>query len=119
MKKLRWRRQKQQKNKGGQQLHHRFMFGNLFERTLGYRLEQPATNHKKTRQSKEYKHRIIAHPRITQTEMAHMRKHYENHRKSSHRINVFNPLFSHFAHKSTEKSWNSCEFQQKIVLLHL
>lgn len=48
-----------------------------------------------------------------------MRKYYENHRKSSHRINVFNPLFSHFAHKSTEKSWNYCVFQLFSVLLQL
>ena len=48
-----------------------------------------------------------------------MRKYYENHRKSSHRINVFNPLFSHFAHKNTEKYWNYCVFQLFSVLLQL
>ena len=80
------------------------MFGNLFERTLSYRLEQPSANHKKTWQTKENKHRIIAHSRITQTEMAHMRKHYENHRKSSHRINVFNSLFCHILCKITKKN---------------
>ena len=95
------------------------MFSNLFERTLGYRLEQPSANHKKTWQTKENKHRIIAHSRITQTEMTHMCKYNENHRKSSHRINVFNPLFCHFAHKSTEKYWNYCVFQLFSVLLQL
>jgi hypothetical protein len=49
--------------------------------------------------------------------MANMRKHHENHCKSSHCINVFYPLLSHFARKSTEKSWNICAFQQKILLL--
>ena len=47
-----------------------------------------------------------------------MRKDYENHGKSSHRINIFYPLFCHFQCKSTENSWNSCEFQQKMLLLH-
>jgi hypothetical protein len=50
--------------------------------------------------------------------MANMRKNNENHSKSSHRIDVFYPLPSHFARKSTEKSWNICAFQQKMLLLH-
>ena len=35
--------------------------------------------------------------------MADMRKHHENHRKSSHRIDIFNPLFYHSACKNTKK----------------
>jgi hypothetical protein len=50
--------------------------------------------------------------------MANMRKHNENHSKSSHRIKVFYPLLTHFARKSTEKYWNICAFQQKMLLLH-
>jgi len=94
------------------------MLSNFLERALRYRFKQPSTNHKETRQTKEYKHSITAHPRIPQTEMAHMRKHNENHSKSSHCINVFYPLLTHFARKSTEKSWNICAFQQKMLLLH-
>ena len=93
------------------------MFGYLPERALGNWFEQPTANHKETRQSEEDKHGIIPHPWIPQTEMTNMRKHHENHCKSSHRINVFYPLLSHFARKSTEKSWNICAFQQKILLL--
>ena len=94
------------------------MLSNLLERALRYRLKQPSTNHKETRQTKEYKNHITPHSGISQTEMANMRKYNENHSKSSHRINVFNPLLTHFARKSTEKSWNICAFQQKILLLH-
>ena len=94
------------------------MLSNLFERTLRYRFKQPSTNPKETWQTEEYKHRITSHPGITQTEMAHMCKHNENHSKSSHRINVFYPLLTHFARKSTEKYWNICAFQQKMLLLH-
>ena len=94
------------------------MFCNLLERTLHYRLKQPSTNHKETRQTEEDKHRITTHSRISQTEMANMRKNNENHSKSSHRINVFYPMLTHFARKSTEKSWNICAFQQKMLLLH-
>ena len=94
------------------------MLSNLLKRALSNRFKQPTTNHKKAGQSKENKHRITSHTRIAQTEMTHMRKHYENHRKSSHCINVFNPLLTHFARKSTEKSWNICAFQQKMLLLH-
>ena len=94
------------------------MLSNLLERTLRYRFKQPSTNHKETRQTEEYKHSITAHSRITQTEMANMRKHNENHSKSSHHINVFYPLLTHFARKSTEKYWNICAFQQKMLLLH-
>ena len=94
------------------------MPSNLLERTLRYRFKQPSTYHKEARQTEEDKHRITTHSRISQTEMANMRKNNENHSKSSHRINVFYPLLTHFARKSTEKSWNICAFQQKMLLLH-
>ena len=94
------------------------MLSNLLKRTLRYRFKQPSTNHKETRQTEKYKHSITPHSGIAQTEMANMCKYNENHSKSSHRINVFYPLLTHFARKSTEKSWNICAFQQKILLLH-
>ena len=118
MKEFWWRRQQKQEDKSGHQLNHSLMLYNLLERTHSYRFEQPSTNHKKTRQSEEDKYRIIPHPRIAQTEMTDMCKHHENHCKPSHCIDIFYPLFCHFQCKITENSWNSCEFQQKMLLLH-
>jgi len=46
-----------------------------------------------------------------------MRKHHENHRKSSHRIDVCYTLLCHFICKSKEKSWNSWLFREKNVTL--
>ena len=42
----------------------------------------------------------------------------ENHRKSSHRINIIYPLFCHYACKDTEKSRNAWLFESKNVSLH-
>jgi len=47
-----------------------------------------------------------------------MGKYYENHRESPHRIDVYNPLFRHFACKNTEKNWNFWIIGTKILLLH-
>ena len=46
-----------------------------------------------------------------------MRIHHENHRKSSHRINVCYTLLCHINCKSKEKSWNSWLFREKNVTL--
>ena len=114
-----WRRgQQQQKNKGWQQLHHRLMANHFFEGPMGDGLEQPATNHKETRQSEEVKHTIESHQRTIHTEITDMSIEYENHCKSSHRIDVFYPLFRHFMGKGTEKSRKSWQFGYKILFLH-
>ena len=57
--------------------------------------EQPAAQHEETRKTEEDKDRIIAHSGISQAEMTDMCKNHENHRESSHRIDVCNPLFRH------------------------
>ena len=46
-----------------------------------------------------------------------MRIDYENHCESPHRINVFNPLFHHYACKDTELSLISWIIHKNIVLL--
>ena len=91
-----WRRsQYQQENESWQQLNHRLMSGYGFDRIQGNRLKQPATQHEETRKTKKDKNRIIAHSGISETEMTDMREDDENHRKSSHRIDVCYPLFRH------------------------
>ena len=93
------------------------MLNNCLERIPGYRFEQPATQHEKTRKTEEDKNSIIAHSVISKTEMADMRKHYENHGESSHRIDVFYPLLCHYGCKITEKSPKLWSFSQKILTL--
>ena len=64
--------------------------------------KQPATDKEETRQTKQKKHIIPTRPHISQTKIAYMRINHENHRKSSHRINIFYPLFGHYDCKDTE-----------------
>jgi len=90
----RWSQQEQEDERRNN-LHHELMAGYRRKRPRGNGFEQPATQHKEARQAKEDKHSIIAHPRIAQTEMADMREHHENHRKSPHLIDVSYPLCSH------------------------
>ena len=93
------------------------MSGNCQKGILGCRFEQPATQHEKTRKTEEDKYRVITHLGISQTEMANMRKHHENHSESSHRIDVSYPLFAHNGCKITEKSPKLWSFTQKILTL--
>ena len=65
-------------------------------------LKQPSTDEKETRQAKQKENIIPPHPHISQTKTTDMRINHENHRESSHRIDVFNPLFCHYACKDTE-----------------
>ena len=50
--------------------------------------------------------------------MADMRKHHENHRESSHRIDVFYSLSSHFDCKITEKIGICLIILKNSVFLH-
>jgi len=83
---------------------------NRFEGVLRYRLKKPAANHEEARQTKKNKHSIVSHLGIPKAEMTDMRKHYENHRKSSHRIDVFYPLLCHNLCKGT----NKCAKSQRL-----
>ena len=94
------------------------MSGYCLKRISRYRFEQPTTQHEKTRQTEENKNRIITHPGISKAEMADMRKNHENHRESSHRIDVFYPLLTHYGCKITEKSPKLWSLSQKILTLH-
>ena len=118
MKELRRGSQKQEKEKSGQQLNHRLMTNHFPERPFGDRLEQPAANHEETGQAKEVEDTIEPHKRTIQAEIADMGINHEDHRKSSHRINICYPLLCHINCKSTEKRRNFWLFQQKILLLH-
>ena len=80
-------------------------------------LKQPSTDEEETRQAKQEKHRIKSQQGIAQTEVADMRIDHEDHRESPHRINVFYPLFWHYACKDTELSSISWIFRKNIVLL--
>ena len=111
------RSQQKQEDKRRDDLNHELFADYRRKRSRGNRLKQPATQHKETRQTKQNKHRIIAHPRIVQTEMADMRKHHENHRESPHRIDILNSFSGHIFCKSTEKSLDFWIFRQKILLL--
>jgi hypothetical protein len=111
------RGQQKQEDKRWDDLNHELFANYRRKRSRGNRLKQPATQHKETRQAKNDKYRIIAHPRIVHTEMAYMRKHYENHRESPHRIDVFYSFGCHIFCKSTEKSLDFWIFRQKILLL--
>ena len=73
------------------------MPSNRHERALGYRFKQPTADKEKARQAKKDKHGIIAHSIITQAEMTDMRKNHENHRESSHGINISYSLVHTFA----------------------
>lgn len=66
--------------------------------------EQPSADHKETGQSKEEEHAIKSHQRSIHAKITDMSIDYENHRKSSHRINVCYPLFGHLRCKNKEKS---------------
>ena len=113
-----WRRsQKQKKDKSRQQLNHRLVTNDLLERTTGYRFEQPTANHKEARQSEEVEDAIISHQRGIHAEITDMSIDYENHRKSSHCVNICYTLLCHFICKSKEKSWNSWLFHEKNVTL--
>ena len=90
------RSQQKQEDKRRDDLNHELFADYRRKRSRGNRLKQPATKHKETRQAKNDKYRIIAHPRIVQTEMADMRKHDENHCESPHRIDILDSsLISH------------------------
>ena len=89
----------------------------LPERFMGSCLKQPTADKEETRQTKQEEHGIEAQQGIAETEMADMRIDDENHRKSSHRINVFYPLFCHYACKDTELFTISWIIQENIVLL--
>ena len=109
-----WRgSQKQEEDKGGQQLDHRLMTNHFPERPSGDRLEQPAANHEETGQAKEVEDTIEPHKRTIQAEIADMGINHEDHRKSSHRIDVFYPLFSHSTAKLQKKDGTFGHFNRK------
>ena len=54
-------------------------------------LKQPPANKEKTWQTEQKEHIVPPHPLVTQAVIADMRIDHENHRKSSHRIDVFYP----------------------------
>jgi len=112
----RWCQQKQE-DKRRDDLNHELFSGYRRKRSCGNRLKQPAAQHKEARQAKNDKYSVIAHPRIVQTEMADMRKHDENHRESSHRIDILNSLCRHFFCKSTEKRRNTVISSKKLAQL--
>ena len=64
--------------------------------------KQPATDKEETRQTEQEKNIIPPHPHISQAKTTNMRIDNENHGKSSHRINIFYPLFGHYDCKDTE-----------------
>lgn len=90
----RWSQQKQ-KDKSRDDLHHELFAGYRRKRSRGNKLKQPTTQHKETRQAKQEECAIITQQRIPQTEMADMRIDHEDHRESSHRIDVFYPFGCH------------------------
>ena len=75
----------------------------LTEWSLADGFEQPPANEEETRQSEQKENTIIPQQGVSQTEMADMRIHHENHRKPSHRINVFYSLSCHDECKDTNK----------------
>ena len=80
--------------------------------------KKPATDKEETRQTKQEKHIVITHPFIAQAIIANMGKDNENHRRPTHRVNIFYPLFCHYKCKSKEKSCKSWLFHRKMLLLH-
>ena len=93
------------------------MLGNGLERPLGNRFKQPAAQHKETWQAKEDKYGIKTHLRIIQAKMTDMRKHHKDHRKPSHRIDIFNSSCGHIICKNTEKSRNIGISSKKLAQL--
>ena len=83
------------------------MTNHLLKRSFGNRFKQPAANHEEARQTKQIKYAIISHQRPFHAEIADMRIHHENHRKSPHRIDVFYPLLRHNLCKGTNKNVKS------------
>ena len=79
--------------------------------------KQPTADKEEAGQPKQEKHIIPTHPHVSQTKAANMRIDDENHRKSSHRINIFYPLFGHYVCKDTEKKRNPWLFEYKNVPL--
>ena len=96
-----WWSQQEQKDKRRNQLHHCLMTGNNCKRALRHWLKQPATQHKEAGQAKKNEHRIEAQLGVSQTKMTDMCIDNENHRESSHRINIPNSLLRHLWCKST------------------
>jgi hypothetical protein len=109
-----WRgSQKQEEDKGGQQLDHRLMTNHFPERSFSDRLEQPATNHEETGQTKEIEDTVKPHQRAIQAEIADMSIDHEDHRESPHRINVFYPLLCHSTAKLQKKDGTFGYFNRK------
>ena len=109
-----WRgSQKQEEDKGGQQLDHRLMTNHFPERPSGDRLEQPAANHEETGQAKEVEDTVKPHQRAIQAEIADMGINHENHGESPHRINVFYSLLSHSTAKLQKKDGTFGYFNRK------
>ena len=73
------------------------------KRSLSNRLKQPTTQHKEAWQTEKKESPIKTQQGIPQAEMTDMRIYHENHRESSHRIDVFYPLFCHCWCKNTNK----------------
>ena len=96
---------------------HHLTTGYLPKRLSSHRFKQPTTDKEETRQTKQEEHGIEAQQGIAETEMADMRIDDENHRKSSHRINILYPLFDHYACKDTELFTKTWIIRRNIVLL--
>jgi hypothetical protein len=109
-----WRwSQKQEEYQGGQQLDHRLMTNYFPERPSGNRLEQPATNHEETGQTKEVEDTVEPHQRAIQAEIADMSIDHENHGESPHCVNVFYPLLCHSTAKLQKKDGTFGYFNRK------
>lgn len=100
-----WRRcQQQQKDERRHDLYHELMTDICQKWSLSNRFEQPSADKEETGQSEQEKRGIEPQKRVAQAEMADMRIDHEDHRESTHRINVFYPLPSHILCKSTKKA---------------
>ena len=98
--------EEQQENHSRHNLNHELVFDRVLDgHTIPLEADvfkQPSADKEETRQAKQEKHIIPAHPHISYTEATDMGIDHEDHRESSHRINVFYPLFCHYVCKDTE-----------------
>lgn len=118
MEELRRRCQQKQEYKSRYDLYHKLLTGDLKERATTDRFKQPSANQKETRQAKQEEDGIKSQQRVTKTKMANMRIYYENHSKSSHRINVLYPVRRHYDCKNNKIMRKNKKYKNIFGLLN-
>ena len=91
-----WWSKDQQKDKRRHYLHHELILNDSHRTVTVTRLvsyKQPPANKEEARQPEQEEYIIESHPLVAKTVITDMRIHHEDHRKSPHRIDIFDSSF--------------------------